>query len=575
MKKNSPFFLKSKTQIFIGLILPAIFLYFKSLSFGFTSMDEQWMIIKDVTFLQDWFSVKSAFTEPSTNLYYRPLFMISLILDYHLAKLNPMMYHLTNLCWHLLSVILLFKFLIGFNVEKKQAYIFSLLFSVNPLLLHAIAWVPGRNDLILCVFTLASLIHIKKFIDNNKRKDLMFHFLFFICALFTKESAIILPLVYIILYFGFKKDSLKRNITFTFIWIAVSAIWLLIRNSITSESITSQNNFLTDFLNFIQGYLIFIGKIIFPIQQSVLPSIVNTSLVPGIATFLIFMILCFYPGLKNKKTAFLGLFIFLMLLAIPVWFGATKPGSEHYEQRIYGSMIGIILFLSQVKFNTDSKLYPICISLFCLIFCLKTHSRMNIYKNELSYIEAGINERPDYYLFHLQKADILNKKREYQASLAYYNAAIDIRPNYPQALSNRGSSYFSLGKFKEATDDYTKAIENSDFNKLYYLNRCQAYFKNNEIENAMHDFGVLKKHSPELIKPDFEKKLTDKWFQLLEGLQKQIQKEPRNAELYFKYSSLYFGVELIPQGIAFLKKAIELDPENKSYQDLLGIYSAR
>jgi protein O-mannosyl-transferase len=573
MKKTYPLFFDSKANVFFALVIPVIVIYSKSLNYGFTSMDEQWMIVNDSVFLNDWINIKTAFTNASTDFYYRPFFVISLIVDYHLAKLNPFFYHFTNLFWHIISTILLYKFLVLYKVEKKHAYFISILFSIHPVLLHAVAWVPGRNDIMLCVFMLASLIHLKKHTQLNKKKHFFFHLLFFVCALFTKESAIVLPILFLILYTNFNKDALKKTLMVSFIWAALSILWLLVRHSVTSASISTANNLTTNLLNFVQGYILYIGKTLFPLQQSTLPSVTNTSLVPGLITFFILTFLCFKPGLNNRKTAFFGLSIFFVLLAIPVWFGATKSGSEHYEQRIYGSMIGIVLFLSQVKFKAESKLYAICIGVFCLSYCIKTYKRMEIYRNELSYIDAGIKERPEYYLFHLQKADILLKKGDPQASLSYFNTAITLRPNHAQALSNRGSCYFKLGNFKEAVTDYTKAIENSEFNKSYYINRCQAYFKNNEIEKAMHDFGILKKCCPEVIKTDFEKKLMEKWLQLLAGIQKEIEKNPLEASLYFKYASLYFGVELVPQGIALLKKAIELDPENKSYHDLLEKYA--
>jgi len=568
MKSPNPIFFDKPYKVFFVLLLPALLVYVKSVKFGFTTMDEQWMIVKDFAFLEKWSSIKRAFLTPSTEIYYRPLFLVSLIIDYHLGKLSPGIYHFTNLVWHLISVVLLYRFLVVCDVPKKNAFIFTLLFSVHPVLLHAVAWVPGRNDIMLAAFTLASLIQLKKYMDAGLKKYFFLNLLFLCCALFTKESAILLPLVFIAFYLTFQKFEFKKTLPVILAWIVITFLWLLLWNSIAGNGIRSNNDLGTNLLNFILGSLLFIGKTVFPFQQSVMPTLSNTSVVPGILTLGLLIFLCFTPGLKNKKVAFLGLLIFAVLLAIPVWFGASKIGSEHYEQRIYGSMAGLMLFFTQLKFNTDSKSYLWAVGIFLAVFLIKTNTRIDIYKNQVSFMDAGIKECPDYYLFYLQKADMLNDKGDFNASIPYYDKTIAIRPNYPQSLSNRGSAYFSTGRFKEAIDDYNKAIANSEFNKLYYLNRCQAYYRYGNIESAMKDLVIIKKCCQDIVKADLEKNIIDKWTVHVEGIKKQLSTDPQNPALYYKIATLYFDIEMKEGGLKYLNHAILLDPANEEYKQL-------
>jgi hypothetical protein len=199
MKNTQASFFENKTITFLILLLPAALVYAKSLAFDFTSMDEQWMIVKDADFLSKWKNIKVTFQQPTAEVYYRPLFMISLITDFHLAKLSPFIYHFTNLCLHLFCVALLYQFLVLIKADKKAALLFSVLFSVHPVLLHAVAWIPGRNDLMLGVFTLLAFIYLLKYLSELKAKFLILHLLFFICALFTKENAIVLPFIFMFL----------------------------------------------------------------------------------------------------------------------------------------------------------------------------------------------------------------------------------------------------------------------------------------------------------------------------------------------------------------------------------------
>jgi tetratricopeptide (TPR) repeat protein len=456
-------------------------------------MDEQWMILKNAPFLQNWSSIKNAFTKPVAEVYYRPLFMISLIGDYHLGKLSPGIYHFTNLFFHLSCVLLLYKFLILSRVQKKLAFIFALLFSLHPIMLHAVAWVPGRNDLMLCFFTLLSLIYLQKFILEKKSTSLLLHFLFFICALFTKESAIALPLIFIATYYTYADLKLKKLIVLFGAWLIICLIWFTIRNSIIHYMLPIETNFFASVKNFILAFILFIGKAIIPIKQSVLPTLKNSTVVVGLISICIVVFATYKLSVTNKKTALLGLVIFFTMLFISVWFGATKSSGEHYEQRLYTSMIGVFLFLSTLKFDVDSKNFNYCIGIIICFFAIKTYTRMDIYKDQISFAEAGIKEAPDYYLFYVTKGQDRYMQKDFNSALTLFNTAIELRPDKGDVYNNRGSAYYAKRMYKEAIIDFTNAINKSPFKMEYHINRCMAYNKTNEIENTMKDLEILKK----------------------------------------------------------------------------------
>jgi hypothetical protein len=93
-----------------------------------------------------------------------------------------------------------------------------------------------------------------------------------------------------------------------------------------------------------------------------------------------------------------------------------------------------------------------------------------------------------------------------------------------------------------------------------------AYSKNQNAESAMKDFIVIKKCCSEMITAEIDKSITDNWILVLEGVQKQIKIAPNDSKLYYKCAQLYFDIEMKPQGNACLRKALELDPENKEYE---------
>lgn len=184
-------FFESKYKPFILLLLPCLLLYSNALMFDFSPLDDQWLIVENEWFISDWSNIKAAFTgSTAIQIYYHPLLVVTTFLDYHIGKLDPFTYHLTNILLHATCAILLNIFLIQCKTSKQMAFWLSLIFSVHPVLLHAVVWIPGRNDSMLCLFVLASLICLNKFAVGSKISFFILHILFFICALLIKETVI-------------------------------------------------------------------------------------------------------------------------------------------------------------------------------------------------------------------------------------------------------------------------------------------------------------------------------------------------------------------------------------------------
>lgn len=506
-------FFENKMKVAFTLILPAFIVYVKSIGYGFTTLDEQWMIVNNVSFFEDWHNFKIAFIKPIAGLYYRPLLLTSIFLDYHINKLSPAVYHFTNLVYHLISVLLLLKLLCLSGVTKKNAFLYALIFSVHPVLVHAVVWVPGRNDTLLCIFTLASLINLFEYFINPKRKFMLLHFLFFACALLTKENAVILPFIFIAQYFAYKKSTIKGFGLLCLGWVLLSVTLMLARHLVLpgSELIPGKENLHVTGSNFVQAILLYTGKALFPVQQSVLPLLSHSSVIPGLLAFGILIFLIIRPGIADRKRGLYGLFIFFTMLSIPVWFNTSRHNGEQYEHRIYTSLAGMMLFFSQIKFNVNSKAFLYTVLVIFSLFFIKTFVRMDVYKNKEVFLNAGITESPDFYLFLFQKSEAFCAQRNYDSALVYCNKTIVLRPNSSNLYGNRGTIYYELKRYEEAVHDFTKAIAlSTQMDYRFYLNRCVAYLKLGKKEKALQDLVFLKKCCQPAIPPGLEKAINNK-----------------------------------------------------------------
>ena len=142
------------------------------------------------TFTRSYFEVDGELNDQKT--YYRPLVISSLILDTQLGSGAATVYHVTNVAMHALVVFLLYSLLIAMQADRRVAGACALLFAVHPVNVQAVCWIVGRNDLLLAVWVLISMLSLIRFSRTNATTALWGHLIAFALALFTKESAIMM-----------------------------------------------------------------------------------------------------------------------------------------------------------------------------------------------------------------------------------------------------------------------------------------------------------------------------------------------------------------------------------------------
>ncbi len=92
-----------------------------------------------------------------TLAYYRPLVTLTYQLDWLLWGENPAGYHLTNLAWHLLATLLVYRLARAALRDAGAAWLAAALFTLLPAHAEAIGWVQGRVDLVSAACVLAAL----------------------------------------------------------------------------------------------------------------------------------------------------------------------------------------------------------------------------------------------------------------------------------------------------------------------------------------------------------------------------------------------------------------------------------
>ena len=143
--------------------------------------------------------------------------------------------------------------------------------------------------------------------------------------------------------------------------------------------------------------------------------------------------------------------------------------------------------------------------------------------------------------YYYNRGDTFFDLGKFEDAIQNYDKAIELDSNVNSVYYyNRGNAYFSLGKFEEAIQDYNKAIDLNPNDDLSYSNRGNAYFSLGKFEDAIQDYN------------------------------KAIDLNPNDDLSYNNKGDAYFNLGKFEDAIQDYNKAIDLNPNNASYYNNRG-----
>lgn len=186
------------------------------------------------------------------------------MIDAQFSGSSPFFYHLANILYHSISAVLVFIFLKKLKVEEKMAFLLSLFFSLHPTLTQAVAWIPGRNDSLLTLFTLLSFIFLIDYLEKKQPFYILLFFFFSFLSLFTKETAFLNPIFIFLYLLFFQKEKIKSLIEIGVGWWFIILFWFILRQKALNNLIyLSTEEMIQSIVRNSPAFFLYWGKIFF------------------------------------------------------------------------------------------------------------------------------------------------------------------------------------------------------------------------------------------------------------------------------------------------------------------------
>lgn len=445
------------------------------------------------TFLVSPFGGFSGLDENSARMdrimqFYRPLTSLSYWLDFKVWGLNPAAFHLTNILLHIANSVLLFLILLSLEISMVPAFSSALLFSVFPLHFENVAWISGRTDLLSFLFAALSVWFLIKFLDRRGGPYLGLSSLFFLLSLLSKENAILLPVIYGLVFL--KKGFGARKAFFPILpYGAALAAWFVLRRIASGPGgLEYSGRTLFDFFAAV-GFDT--ARMVFPFRLSVtinpVPVFNNTFYqIAGALLLALFLVSLFQSVTKKTKgapafLAFSSYFLFFLPSVAAIFSASTI--SLLAWRFLYLSSAVFVTSLAVVLFKA---LKPKAAPFFFLVPVLLLYGSEVYPKNEL----YGSEEMTFWQsLKNIEREDVLARfnigikglPQDEKRSLAILNRMLEDReqPLYPmlrvRIYEELAAYYTGVKRFDRAEYYFNEIFKiQSSHSLVFYFN--YAYF---------------------------------------------------------------------------------------------------
>lgn len=506
---------KKYFYIFISVLITLLFLS-PNLVNDFLNWDDtayvlQNELIRDLSFK----GIKEIFTTPEVVSTYAPLVLISWAVDYALAGLNPLMFHVTNLLLHLLVVSLVYCLASLLGKNKIVALITAVLFGIHPMHVEVVGWISARKDLLYTLFFLGALIVYYFYTEKETKYPKYYYYtaclVFFIFSLLSKGTAVILPLVL------FLFDYLKgRKFNFKLIieklpFLLLSIFFVILSINMQAKGGAMEDRQFVDLVDALSvgfyGYSTYLIKVIIPFNLSAYhpypnqlvesnPWFYYASAIPVLGLFTWLM-----TKLKKNRTLVFG-FGFFFITLIPVIqvlpFGSAVT-ADRYTYLPYFGLLYLIGLGSVWLYNNYiqyKKIVIIGLPIYAIILGTLSYQYSKTFKNGETLWTNVIKHYPNDFLAYMNRAEYRISQKKYIKAIQDSDKAIVINPNYAPLYYNRAIAKNIIGENKNALNDLSTAIKKNNSYMVAYLNRGLLYGNEKHLDKAIQDFTKVIELAP-------------------------------------------------------------------------------
>jgi Flp pilus assembly protein TadD len=546
--------------------------------------------------------------------------------------LEPGLFHLANVVFHLLSALVVFTLLRIVTESDVAGLAGAALFALHPMQVEPVVWVTGMKDVLCGLLSVVAvwqyLEYVKSKIDSYAKvetKKYVFATVAFVAALLTKPTAVVVPLLaWVLATFAFRgkysPSEFPRMHLCLLLWVIASVPFILLTKLSQATAVSFVAPFWTRPLIAGDAVTFYLYKLFLPrdlgIDYGRSPEAVlghGWILVTGLAPYGLAASLWLFRRRFLWVTTTVMIFIVSLLPVLGLVPFAFQDHSTVADRYLYlsmlGSAFGLAWLLRSHGIGTKRKTMVVVCILFLSGLAIRSMYQVQHWRSNTTLFKHALEVNPHSSLSLNNLGLTLVKHGKTEDAIAHFREALHIRPDYPHALNNLGNALFRQGKTDEAIAHYQRALRiKPDYAKAHNnlaialahkgnMADCIAHFQeallikpyfagaHYNLANALKQEGRIEEaiahfQKAVLIKPDF----ADARYNLANALrqegnaeeaiahfEKALQIRPSDPEIHNNIGIAFAKLGNVKQAIAHFQRALLLKPDFKEAETNLSI----
>ena len=461
--------------LFLPLAFLAVFLvYGRSLDGGFVYDDHHF--IENNPAIKSLRNAPRFFSDPSTRSdfaglnsdVYRPLTVLSYAVDHAAAGLTPGYFRAVNILLHGVNSLLVFYLGLLLGFAAPYAVLMGAFFALFPASVEAVAWAASRSTVLSTAFILCSVIFYVKHAEGGRPRQLLASALCAAAGLFTRETAVVIPLLAVSYLLIFGLTSKKRLGALGLYLALPAALFVLLRfvmlgrmQQVPQPDMPLGTLISLPFLLFAK----YLDVLLYPFSMLISYSDLVVLRLHSFWLYFPFSLLAFlfYCGLvwallrKGEKTAAWGL-LWLVIALLPV-LNIVSMSFYMAERLLYLPLAGAAIALGALGSGLAEHrrlrrvFLPACAALLAL-FTVNIQARLLVWHDDVALWSYDAGKNPWNFLTRLRLAEAQRAAGNYSAAAVTLNEALD------RAGTNkrRAMVYNELGTLLAMGGDMKKAL---------------------------------------------------------------------------------------------------------------------
>ena len=518
--------------------------------------------------------VAKLFAEPSfPNLpYYRPVTTITLMLQRALHGENPGPYHLFNALLIGLAGLLTYALLRlpVFKIESIPALLGAALFCLHPIASSVVyPAASGRETLLPSTWTLLAIYAYLR----PGRKWYGLAIFAFAGALFSKEQAVIVPVLFLLADFlGLSGDPPGRSLRrWTMRYLPIVPIMLIyigIRRFLFEGTEFALGSLGGPFLSLayaLQDIFAPFAALYYEPTKAIWLSWPRLLIALGLVALITTLTIRLRPSNRRASWFWLGWFV-VNLLPTANLLQQEAPFDDRYVFLASLSVFAVAASIASAFWNTEMTRRLILASGLVLVACSAalTHHRASYFKDDVSFSRQWIEINPGSVNAHFNMGWALVRRRQFDEGIRHYTEALRIRPDYASAHNNLGDALLKSGRVDESLPHFSKALEiNPDYAQAHY-NMATGLAQLNQLENALRHYSEVLRLQPGFAEAHNnlgnilarQKRLDE----AIEHYGKALQAHPDNADAHNNWANALVEQGKLEEAMGHYSAALEIRP---------------